>query len=344
MRLNDLTVHVLEGFDDPLVSPERWTAALRRGSTDVVFLTWHWQRAWRETFARGTLLLIAVEREGEIVALAPLFTDEGVIYFGGSGGSDYLDFIGDVTEPDVLDLILQTARESVPGFLGFRFYHVPDESRTGALLRTAAARLSLACFDEGELAAPALDFTVRKNGSRVTEKNSLLRHEKFFRREGSLEVLHLQDGKRIQPHLKEFFEQHIDRWKATASPSLFQDQAKQDFYEKLTAVAADTGWLRFTRLDWNGRPIAFHFGSCYRGSYLWYKPSFAIDLARRSPGEVLLRQLLLAAQGEDARAFDFGLGDEAFKLRFANSVRKVRTWGLYPSSVLPGAKVSQESL
>ena len=183
MRLNDLTVHVLEGFDDPLISPERWAAALHTGSTDVVFLTWHWQRAWWDTFARGRLLLIAVERIGEIVALAPLFADEGMIYFVGSGGSDYLDFIGDITEPEILDLILHTARESVPGFLGFRFYHVPDESRTGALLRAATARLNFEYFDQGELAAPALDFTVRKNGSRVTEKNSLLRHEKFFRRD-----------------------------------------------------------------------------------------------------------------------------------------------------------------
>jgi CelD/BcsL family acetyltransferase involved in cellulose biosynthesis len=88
--------------------------------------------------------------------------------------------------------------------------------------------------------------------------------------------------------------------------------------------------LRFTRVDWNDRPIAFHFGFCHAGRFLWYKPSFAIDLARRSPGEVLLRHLLLAAAAEGATAFDFGLGNEAFKHRFATHTRRVRTWGLYP--------------
>ena len=34
---------------------------------------------------------------------------------------------------------------------------------------------------------------------------------------------------------------------------------------------------------------------------------------------------------EGARTFDFGLGDEACKRRFANRVRRVRTWGLYPA-------------
>ena len=66
---------------------------------------------------------------------------------------------------------------------------------------------------------------------------------------------------------------------------------------------------------------------------MWYKPSFAIDLARRSPGEVLLRQLILAAIEEGAKTFDFGLGDEAFKNRFATHVNKVNTYSLYPQFV-----------
>jgi CelD/BcsL family acetyltransferase involved in cellulose biosynthesis len=344
MRLKDFTVTVLERFDDPLISPARWTAVLRQGSTDAVFLTWHWQRAWWDTFARGRLLLIAVECEGELRAIAPLFTDEGMIFFVGSGGSDYLDFVGDIREPNLLGLVLDAARASVPDFLGFRFYHVPDESRSGGLLKAAGTRLNLHVFDEGDMNVPVFDFTMPANGPDATRKKSLQRHESFFRRDGTLKVLHLQNGAEIQPHLKEFFEQHIDRWKGTASRSLFEDLEKQEFYQKLTEVAGDTGWLRFTRLDWNNKPIAFHFGTCYRGNYLWYKPSFAIDLARRSPGEVLLRQLLLAARDENARVFDFGLGDEKFKFRFANCVRTVRTWGLYPARALPGVKTTQEKL
>ena len=96
------------------------------------------------------------------------------------------------------------------------------------------------------------------------------------------------------------------------------------------------GWLRFTCITWNDRPIAYHFGLCYRGRYLFGIPSFAIDLARYSPGEVLLRQLLIAAIEEGAHTFDFGIGDEAYKYRFATDVVQLRTWGLYPQSVASG--------
>jgi CelD/BcsL family acetyltransferase involved in cellulose biosynthesis len=330
-----ITTRVLNGFDDPSLSPAVWERLLETGQSDTVFLTWHWQSAWWETFGRGRLLLIAAERDGEVVALSPLFTEAGMIYFTGSGGSDYLDFIGDISEPEILDALLLSAKERVVGFVGFVFYHVPDNSATGRLLNAAAARLGLKIFDEGDQPAPALEFLPDKSDAvEAANKKSLVRHEKFFARDGSLKISHFTNGAEILPHLDEFFAQHRERWAATPFPSLFCDEAQQRFYRLLATSAADAGWLRFTRLDWQGRAIAFHFGFCHRGSFMWYKPSFGVDLARHSPGEVLLRQLLLAAIAEDAHTFDFGLGDEAFKARFATRVDRVRNWGLYDAAKL----------
>jgi CelD/BcsL family acetyltransferase involved in cellulose biosynthesis len=325
-----VTTRVIESFDDCEIE-ELWQRLLERGDTNEVFLTWEWQRAWWISFGRGKLSLIVVERDQEPMAIAPLFADGGMVFFVGSGGSDYLDFIGDISEPEVLDEIIRAAIGCAPDFLGFRFYHVPDRSRTGKLVSAAGQRLGMKCYEEGELTAPALDFRVAKERSlSPTGRKSMLRHERTLRRDGDLVVEHMSRGETFRQHLNAFFEQHIDRWKATSSPSLFLDPKQREFFEHLTLLAGDAGWLRFTRVVWQGRPIAFHFGFSYRKKYLWYKPSFAIDLARRSPGEVLLRHLLLTASDEGAEIFDFGLGDEAFKSRFATHVNQVRTWGLYP--------------
>jgi CelD/BcsL family acetyltransferase involved in cellulose biosynthesis len=324
-------VRILAGFEDMSFGPEQWQALLRAGNSDVVFLTWQWQRAWWECFRRESLLLILAERNGNPIALAPFFSDEGMIFFAGSGNSDYLDFIGDISDPEVLDALLRTAIENLPGFLGFRFYLVPDQSRTGALLRESAERLGLMFCEEDEIVAPALDLVSDPAAAlAAANRKSLVRHERFFVRESKIEVHDLRHRDEIFPCLDEFFEQHISRCVIAEYPSLFRDATQRDFYKRLTELFSETDWLRFTRVDWQGRPIAFHFGFCYRGSYLWYKPSFAADLARHSPGEVLLRQLLLTAIGEGARVFDFGIGDEAFKHRFATQVNTLRTWGLYP--------------
>ena len=134
----------------------------------------------------------------------------------------------------------------------------------------------------------------------------------------------------ILPCLDGFFQQHIARWKDTPYLSLFLDPRQQSFYRAFAGAAASAGWLGFTRLRWENQDIAYHYGFCYAGTFLWYKPSFAIELAKRSPGEVLLRHLINAAVNERAHTFDFGMGEEAFKSRFATHVRYIRNFGLYP--------------
>ena len=331
MATSTVSTRIASSFDDPSVAPAQWADCLRRGGTDTIFLTWEWQRTWWSVFGRGDLTIAVAEQDGAPVAIAPLFCDGDMLFFVGSGGSDYLDFVGDTSDVAVLSALLESARDTVENFVGFRFYHVPDASPTAKRLVAAAELLGLQMFDEGQLPAPRLSIRTDPDAAnRATQKQSLLRHERYFSMHGTLSVTHTSRAEEIAPALDAFFQQHIDRWSGTQSPSLFFDHPWRQFYRLLLENMADRGWLRFTRVDWNGEPIASHFGFCYGGEYLWYKPAFEIRFARRSPGEVLLRQLLLAAIQEGADVFDFGLGDEPFKQRFATHVRQVRTWGLYP--------------
>jgi CelD/BcsL family acetyltransferase involved in cellulose biosynthesis len=274
-------------------------------------------------------MVIAVRRDGELIALTSLFAEDGMVYFVGSGGSDYLDFIGDISCPETLDALLQTARSQVTDFIGFRFYLVPDRSRTGALLEQAASRLGMDFCDEGEIQAPFLDLTAPGVAQAAVNKKSLRRHEKYLERTGPIRVRVLRRSEDILPYLDEFFEQHIGRWESTDSPSLFLKEEHREFYRRLICEASDAGWLRFTRIEWQDRAIAAHLGFCFSGHYLDYMSVFWKDLAKHSPGQILLRQLLLTAIGEQATTYDFGIGDEEFKHRFATATPLVKTWGLY---------------
>ena len=310
----------------------RWRALAARGDTNTVFQQPHWQRTWWEVHGRGELVVISVANDdGHVVAVAPLFVDGAMAFLVGSGGSDYLDFIGDAAWPGVVEAIVSTVFGRFPGLLGLRLYHVPDASRTGARLQQAAAALGLVCHDEGDLAAPALALDADGHaGRRAAARTSLRRHERACAAAGTLTVEHLRGAEQIVPRLDTFFDQHRRRWRDTAFPSLFENAAQRHFYRRLAEGAdADFG-LRFTVVAVDGRPWACHYGFTFGGSYLWYKPSFEIEFACHSPGEVLLRQLMLAAVDEQARVFDFGLGDEPFKHRFADRCPRVRNWGVYP--------------
>jgi CelD/BcsL family acetyltransferase involved in cellulose biosynthesis len=313
------------------IDPAVWDRTLATGPTDVVFLTWRWQRAWWDSYGRGRLLVLVARTEDEPVLIAPLFIDGGMVFLVGSGGSDQLDLIGDTSDATVLDGILRRLLEEEPGLLGLRLYHVPDGSPTPERLAAAARRAGWRCVGEEWLECPSLDVGDDGSGARAAaDRASLRRHDRALRKERPVEIEHLTDGAAIAPHLDAFFDQHIARWAPTEHPSLFLADEHRAFYRRVTEQVAPGGALRFTIVRWDGEPVAFHFGTCHAGRFLWYKPSFAVEHARRSPGEVLLRSLFLRAAEEGARVFDFGLGNEAFKLRFADSIGRVQTWGLYP--------------
>src|SRR5258708_31542617 len=90
----ELRVQVLEDFAQPALSPQRWNALLARSATDVVFLTQQWQRLWWEARGDEQLLIVLAERDGEQLALAPMFAVEGSLSLIGSGGSDSPAFAG----------------------------------------------------------------------------------------------------------------------------------------------------------------------------------------------------------------------------------------------------------
>jgi CelD/BcsL family acetyltransferase involved in cellulose biosynthesis len=310
-----------------------WQEVLQASPTATIFQTFEYLSAWWSVWGRGKLLLVAVyDHDDRLAAIAPLFVDEGMIFFVGSGGSDYLDFIGAVTAPGVMTAVLDLARASTPDFVGLRFYHVPDDSPTGDCLCRSASELNLECFDEGTLEAPGLRFeSWPTERPPPWDKKSLVRHERGLRKAGRLEVEHFTRYAQIEPLLHEFFEQHIARWAATPFPSLFLDEHQRRFYKQLSQALDAPGWLTFTRVSLDEQAIAFHFGFSFQRCFMWYKPSFDIRLAHHSPGEVLLRALILRARAEHLDLFDFGLGNEAFKQRFQTETKQARTWGLYPA-------------
>ena len=144
-------------FDDPKVDRDIWNALLSKGDTDVLQLTWQYQRLWwQQSKKNGKLQLITVEKNGEPRAIAQLFSNSGMIMNLCPICS--LDFIGDISDPDVIDAILLTAIENVPDFVGFCFYFVPEASATGVILKDAAKRLGLSCVMEDKQPSPIIDL------------------------------------------------------------------------------------------------------------------------------------------------------------------------------------------
>ena len=319
---NTFQVHCMNAFDDRFA--EEWDALLEESSANTIFLTSGWLRAWHETLGQNEPLLIPhVRVHGRLVAAAAFHWFKGVVQFCGTGPSDYSDFLISISmsqesHKQLIHLILTKTRKAVPKFRYFKLGRFQPNSQTlQAIAGTTGPFLATVI---GRMDAPMMDMSVVDDRIR---KKSLRRHERALQGQGTLQTDTETRAQSILPQLAEFFDQHVERWKSSGERSPFRGNEFRNFYRRVTERLDATGQLRFTTLRLDGALVASHFGFLHGGHFIWYKPTFDPALAKLSPGEVLIKKLLEQAKAEGASAFDFTVGNEAFKLRFATDVRRV---------------------
>ncbi|MCB1087428.1 MAG: GNAT family N-acetyltransferase, partial [Verrucomicrobiae bacterium] len=291
------------------------------------FLHPGWHEAYLESSPAGTRPEILVVHTGDrLDAVLPLRRDtEGALKYLTAPRSDYDDaLIRSGSEFAALDLL--------SGYLiadRFDLAEVPADSALIASLSERGARTAPAAYCPGI----ALD---ENSIADVSNRTSVKRHEKKLAKLGPV-VLRPVPAEESSDRLEEMIDQHIARWLASGSESLFFDESNVSFYEKLIGHPHFREFGSFDVLECGDRQAAFHLGLHGAETFIWYKPSFDLNLMSHGPGEVLMKYLIQSAFASGATYFDFTRGNEGFKNRFANAkTRNVRIYHRRP--ILPRAK------
>jgi len=303
-----------------------WNALVARSGTRSVFQTYQWTRAWWTVFqGRREPVFVTASEGGRPVAVAPLVMERrvagNVVRFVGDGRADYCDFVMPAERPDALAAIFDALADDRRWDV-LELNNVPSRSATPELLRAVCGRRGYHTLTDDLYLCPTLLIAGHLDEARgIFNKASLRRRENYYQRAGRLVTRDLTRHEEIEPYLDEFFAQHVSRWRDAPKPSLFLEEGNRRFYRELTRAFSGTGWLLFSAIEIDERPIAFHYGFDYDGSVLWYKPTFDPEEERHSPGLVMVRHLIGYAITHGRRELDFTLGDEAFKRRFTNATR-----------------------
>jgi CelD/BcsL family acetyltransferase involved in cellulose biosynthesis len=138
----------------------------------------------------------------------------------------------------------------------------------------------------------------------------------------SVEVRRTQSPDQVEADMSTFFDLHDRRWAGRGGSSLDSDRARA-FHHGFAAAALQRGWLRLWFLEFDGAPVAAWYGWRIGERYAFYNGGLDPDHSKLSPGLVLLARVIESAFGEGARVFDFLLGDEGYKARFAEHSRPV---------------------
>ncbi len=306
-------------IEDTLRPDPAWDQLARTCSGGSVFLTSGWLCSWAETLGLDDDLVIGKAFAGDrLVGAVACTANNGVIEFAGKGPTDYCDVLISATldqaeAQQVFDALIAALVKATPRFRAFDLGRIQAHSRTLDLLQNSLLHTEI----ESQVETPRMDMSAAPEALR---KKSLRRHAKGLEKRGEVSCTTYTATTEILPRLDGLFDLHIKRWSQTDTPSAFLDDAQREFYRSLIRNMDGTDWIRFTELRLNDELVAAHFGFLLDGIFTWYKPCYDTTLSKLSPGEVLIKQLIELCVAEQADVFDFTIGAEKFKLRFATEV------------------------
>jgi hypothetical protein len=123
------------------------------------------------------------------------------------------------------------------------------------------------------------------------------------------------------------------KWKSAQYVASGYDDAFADAkHRRLFTELSARGLVLVSSLSAGDDVIAVHLGASYEGRTYWWIPSYNPELARFSPGRLMLEALLRASFERGDQEFDFLIGDEAYKWHYATHTRVVGSAGAPPLS------------
>jgi predicted ATP-grasp superfamily ATP-dependent carboligase/CelD/BcsL family acetyltransferase involved in cellulose biosynthesis len=316
---------------EPLVPAWRELSTL----TGNIFVTPEWFLTWARHYGDDDshpFVPVVHDGDGGVRGLVPLVLTSSrmkVLRFAGSSLGDYFqpvcgaDDVGLVTRLATRELLARSADWNLAVLHNID----PLPGWPGTLL--AASRRQLrAVWDD----ASVLPYAELGGGSfeeYLATRSRNLRSQ-LGRKLRGLERAHdirfrlVEDPREVPGAMRLFFDLHDRRWEQKGGSSVAPGRARA-FHTDLAVAACEQGWLRLWLLELDGEPAASFYGWSIGGRYSYYLAGFDPVWSRHSVGLLLLAHTVRSAAEEGAHTYDFLLGDEVYKDRFASGERRVRT-------------------
>jgi CelD/BcsL family acetyltransferase involved in cellulose biosynthesis len=313
---------------DPKVR-DQWNGLVRQMDRPEVFYTWEWAMAVGRAYHSSLKPLLLLGYEGDTLAgVAALATDEAgkQISFLAGSTADYCDFICRPQQRTefVAGVFEELARIHPPIL---RLANLPADSATSLTLKEAAEEHGYLVFSRPayrcaqiRLGTPAERHDLKES---VVKRKAFRSYLRGLEKNGRVTLDHLTQWNSISANLPRFVDAHVSRFRAGGRASNLASPERQTFLFELAELLSGAGWLFLTRLLAGDQPVAWNYGFQFAGSWFYYQPTFDARWRQFSPGFCLLTKMVEQACDNPAiHLLDLGLGEEAYKARFASAYRQ----------------------
>jgi CelD/BcsL family acetyltransferase involved in cellulose biosynthesis len=325
--------------------------AERRGNA---FLTPEWFRCWFEQYGHRARPFIPVlkDSDDELRGLLPLVIDRSgrprTCRIAGTNLGDCFAPVSQVGEEAAVGVAVGTSLGSVSLPWSVLALERVEEPALWLNDLQDALPMRVSRTDGPPSKLPSIDLRGHAGwegylASRSSHLRKRLRWlERRTSRDHAVAVRRTERADQLDGDVRTLFELHDRRWEGRGGSSIGTDRARA-FHRCFAERALERGWLRLWFLEFDDAPVAAWYGWRVGDRYAFCNGGVDPDHGRLSPGMLLLARVIESAFEEGADIFDFLLGDEAYKARFADQVREVRDVRIARALPHPAAAITSLS-
>jgi CelD/BcsL family acetyltransferase involved in cellulose biosynthesis len=302
------------------LGPE-WDALADRANA-TPFLRPGWIAAWYQAFGRGEREILALRRDGRLVAVLPMERRRGALF---SPTNYHTPEFGPVfDDDDALDELAgavyasDRARRVSLAFLDGRSPIGERLKETAVQRRYRVREWVLERPPSVRVQGGWSDYDQRLGSKRRSNLNRLWRR---LEDRGAVSV-DVADGKAgLDRLLREGYAVEASGWKGRAGTAIASSPETRLFYDEAARWAAARGCLVLAFLRLDSRPLAFDF--CIEESGVHYLLKTGYDPAYRSfaPGLLLRRRMIARAFEQGLNRYDFLGVDTEWKSEWTDESR-----------------------
>ncbi|MCX7911956.1 MAG: GNAT family N-acetyltransferase [Dehalococcoidales bacterium] len=282
-----------------------------------VFVLPEWLEVWWQSFGVGTGMrpwLLKVQKDGEILGLAPLMAAPGAVQFlGNTDVCDYMDFVlcpGQETEffEALLDYL------AGGGIRQLDLKHVRQDSTVLNILAPLADKrgLGVEIRQESvslEMALPA-SFDGYLDSLSSKQRHEVRRKLRRLHEEGSVSYRFVGGGEPLPPALDTFFRMFVE---SRSDKANFLTAEMEAFFRAMASAMNRAGLFRLGVLELDGQPLAEIICFDYQGCVYLYNSGYDPRYASLSAGLISKVMAIEESIRLGKKKFDFLKGAEAYK-------------------------------
>ncbi|HEX2865892.1 MAG TPA: GNAT family N-acetyltransferase [Ignavibacteriales bacterium] len=329
--ISAVSLHIKEikNTDELNEIADEWAELFEAAPDTAPFQSPSWLITWWKYFGNGRLWTIAVYNRRILVGIAPLyiFNYSGQnnilrqLTFIGTGNTDYMDILcRPEFESQSVQMILEFLTGSKDEWDVCDFQELRDFSLLLKIKLPEEFEINI--ISSGVCPVAVLPESVNEYISRlpVSFRKNTLRARRRLWDSGTLRLETAKEGN-LEEYIDWLFRLHNARWNNRNMPGLLGENSLQNFHKDAAAKMFHSGILRLYVLRHNGKIIASVYSLIKNEKLYNYIGGFDPDLAKFSPGSVILLDIIEKAISEGIKEFDFLRGEEDYKYKWTTEER-----------------------